>query len=311
MSGFGTHIAKPKAAADGVHEMPETATPETARKVLTPAQVEAYRRDGYVCPVDGLSAAEVASLRAEFEAFEAQQGRKLGAMPRQVRAKTHLLFPWMADLVRHPRILDAVEDLIGPDILVFHLTCWVKEPGDGTFVSWHQDGTYFHLEPAEHVTAWIGLSDSTPETGCVHVLPGSHKLGQLPHRTEAYAANLLSNGQTVEAAFDESTKAPLIVRAGQFSLHHTYILHQSSPNLGTDRRIGIGISYIPTRVRHTGPRRLSASLVRGKDVYGHFDPEQRPRASFDAEARAHHAAMCDQFFGTHGSVRTSALAGAA
>ncbi|WP_119420894.1 phytanoyl-CoA dioxygenase family protein [Desertibaculum subflavum] len=277
-------------------------------RLLTPDQVDAYRRDGYLCPIDGLTAAEVAQLRADLEAFEAEQGRTLGAMPRQVRAKTHLLFPWMADLVRHPRILDAVEDLIGPDILVFHLTCWVKEPGDGAFVSWHQDGTYFHLDPAEHVTAWIGLSDSTPETGCVHVLPGSHRLGQIAHRTEANAANLLSNGQTVETAIDEAAKAPLIVRAGQFSLHHTYILHQSSPNLGRDRRIGIGISYIPTRVRHTGPRRLSASLVRGTDSFGHFEPEHRPRANFSVEARAHHAAMCDQFFGTHGSVRSSIAA---
>lgn len=277
-------------------------------RVLTPDQVDAYRRDGYLCPIDGLSAGEVAQLRADLEAFEAEQGRTLGALPKQVRAKTHLLFPWMADLVRHPRILDAVEDLIGPDILVFHLTCWVKEPGDGTFVSWHQDGTYFHLTPAEHVTAWIGLSDSTPETGCVHVLPGSHRLGQIAHRTEANAANLLSNGQIVETAIDEAAKAPLIVRAGQFSLHHTHILHQSSPNLGRERRIGIGISYIPTRVRHTGPRRLSASLVRGTDSFGHFEAEQRPTANFDAAARAHHAAMCDRFFGTHGSVRSSTAA---
>ena len=284
---------------------------EPVMRILTPTQLDAYHRDGYLCPIDGLSPVELAQLRTSFEAFEAAQGCKLGAMPRQVRAKTHLLFPWMADLVRHPRILDAVEDLVGPDILVFHLTCWVKEPGDGGFVSWHQDGTYFHLEPAEHVTAWIGLSDSTPETGCVHVLPGSHRLGQLPHRSEMNAANLLSNGQTVEHGIDEATKAPLIVRAGQFSLHHTYILHQSSPNLGHERRIGIGISYVPTRVRHTGPRRLSASLVRGDDAYGHFDPEQRPRAIFDAEARAYHAAMCDRFFGTHGSARTTALAGAA
>ncbi len=278
---------------------------------LTEGQIARYREDGYLCPLDGLSPDEVAALRRNFEAFEQSQGMKLGAMPKQVRAKTHLLFPWMADLVRHPRILDAVESLVGPDILLFHLTCWVKEPGDGAFVSWHQDGTYFYLEPFEHVTAWVGLSDSTPQTGCVHVIPGSHRLGQLPHESERNAQNLLSNGQTVQAAIDASAKAPLIVRAGQFSLHHTHILHQSSPNLGSDRRIGIGISYIPTRVRHTGPHRLSASLVRGTDAYGHFDLEERPAAVFDAAARAHHAARCEQFFGTHGSARSEAMKGAA
>jgi len=182
---------------------------------------------------------------------------------------------------------------------------WIKEPGDDAFVSWHQDGTYFGLDPAnQHVTAWVALTDSLPEMGCVTVLPGSHRLGQLRHSIHRGAANLLSNGQEAEIDVDPARVVPLVLRAGEFSLHHTHLLHSSAPNRGRDRRIGVGISYIPTRVRHVGSRRLTASLVRGHDRHGHFDPEPRPRSDFDAEARAAHADACERFFGSHGSVRT-------
>jgi phytanoyl-CoA dioxygenase PhyH len=267
--------------------------------------VARYHEDGFVCPVPALSPTEVRDCRARLEAFEASQGQSLGRLPGQLRAKTHLLLPWLDGIVRHPAVLAAVEDLIGPDLLVYHLTMWIKEPGDDAFVSWHQDGTYFGLDPADqHVTAWVALTDSVPETGCVMALPGSHRLGQLPHTTQRVAANLLSNGQQAVAEVDAARAVPLVVRAGEFSLHHTHLLHSSAPNRGCDRRIGIGVSYIPTRVRHVGPARLTASLVRGEDRHRHFDPEPRPRADFDDAARAVHAQACARFFGSHGSVRT-------
>ncbi|HUG38377.1 MAG TPA: phytanoyl-CoA dioxygenase family protein [Candidatus Limnocylindrales bacterium] len=277
-------------------------------RILTAEQVARYHEDGFVCPVPALSPSEVRDCRARLEAFEASQGRPLGRIPGQLRAKTHLLFPWLAALVRHPAVLAPVEDLIGPDLLVYHLTMWIKEPGDDAFVSWHQDGTYFGLEPADqHVTAWVALTDSTPETGCVTALPGSHRRGQLPHTSQRSAANLLSNGQRAATDVDEARAAPLAMRAGELSLHHTHLLHSSAPNRGHDRRIGVGISYIPTHVRHAGPLRLTASLVRGMDRHGHFDPEPVPRADFDAEARAAHAGACARFFASHGSVRTEAV----
>ena len=235
-------------------------------RALSDKQVARYHDDGFLCPVPALSPAEARDRRARLEAFEASQGQPLGRLPGQLRAKTHLLFPWLDDLVRNPAVLAAVEDLLGPDLLVYHLTMWIKEPGDDAFVSWHQDGTYFGLDPADqHVTAWVALTDSLPETGCVMALPGSHRLGQLPHTTHRAAANLLSNGQQAELDVDAASAVPLAMRAGECSLHHTHLLHSSAPNRGRDRRIGVGISYIPTRVRHVGPRRLTASLVRGQD----------------------------------------------
>jgi Phytanoyl-CoA dioxygenase (PhyH) len=275
---------------------------------LSAAQVARYHEDGFLCALPALASADARECRARLEAFEASQGGSLGRLPGQLRAKTHLLFPWLDRLVRHPAVLGAVEDLIGPDLLVYHLTMWIKEPGDDAFVSWHQDGTYFGLDPADqHVTAWVALTDSLPETGCVTALPGSHRLGQLPHTTQRAAANLLSNGQQVEMDVDAARVVPLVVHAGEFSLHHTHLLHSSAPNRGRDRRIGVGISYIPTRVRHVGPRRLTASLVRGQDHHGYFDPEPRPGAEFDAEARAVHADACERFFGSHGSIRTGSV----
>ena len=147
-------------------------------KKLTTEQVEAYARDGYVCPVDAFSTERTQAWRDRLESFERAQGQKL---TRGHNFKPHLLFPWVDEIVHSPEVLDAVEDLIGPDIRLFHLSVWPKDAGSGTFVSWHQDATYFALEPACHVTAWVALSDAPVEAGCMEVVPGSHKLGQLPH----------------------------------------------------------------------------------------------------------------------------------
>lgn len=271
---------------------------------LTEKQTEHYRRTGQVGPVAILSVEEVDYYRSNLEAAEAALGDPLSRVPGQFRAKTHLLYTWMDGLVRHPGILDAVESLIGPDILLYHLTCWIKEPGDGSFVSWHQDGTYFNLTPAEHVTAWVALSDATPESGCMRMLPGSHQGGQQDHEKGRADGNLLSNGQQVALEIDENKAIDIVVPSGSVSFHHTHIVHSSGPNNSDDRRIGIGISYIPTRVRFLGEGRVPAALVRGHDEYGHFDPEERPKADLDEGARNFHAAACDRFFASHGSKRT-------
>ena len=270
-----------------------------------------YAADGYLCPVDALTRAEAARLRERLEDFERRAGATLGKQPGQLRAKSHLLFPWLAELVRHPRILDAVQALIGPDLLVYHVTCWLKEPGDASFVPWHQDATYFHLEPFEHVTAWVALSPSRRESGCVRVIPGSHARGQRVHGEAPSAANLLSNGQHVLESLDDSQAVDLALEPGQLSLHHTHLVHASEPNRSRHRRIGIGISYVPARVRFTGRGRLTATLARGEDRFGHFDPEPAPASELDADAVAFHADACRRFFASHGSARSAAVEGAA
>jgi non-heme Fe2+,alpha-ketoglutarate-dependent halogenase len=263
---------------------------------LSSAQVAQYRRDGFLFPVDCLTPEEVRHCRARLEAFEREQGDTFGKLPNLVRSKSHLLFTWMDQLVRHPKVLDAVESIIGPNILIYHLTSWLKEPNDPSHVTWHQDGTYFGLEPAEQVTAWIALTDSTPEMGCIKLLPGSHVIGQQPHRETDIPGNLLSRGQTIERRLDYDRYLLMPLRAGQVSLHHTHIVHCSEPNRTDRRRIGIGVSYIPTRCRLINNARVTAALVRGRDDHGHFDPEPPPAADFDAGARAVHAAAVERFF---------------
>jgi non-heme Fe2+,alpha-ketoglutarate-dependent halogenase len=261
-------------------------------KMLTQKQIERYHRDGFLYPLPAFSREEAARYRARLEAFEARQGQKLG---KGSNFKPHLLFPWVDEIVRHPAVLDAVEDLIGPDIRLFHLTVWPKSAHDPAFVGWHQDATYFGLEPAIHVTAWVALTDASVEAGCMEVIPGSHRNGQFHHHETPSADNMLSRGQTLSVDFDRSRAQFMPVKAGEFSLHDTHLIHASGPNRSNDRRIGLGISYVPTHVRCTSATRVTAALVRGVDRYGHFDDEPRPQEEYGAAEREFHAEAVRRF----------------
>lgn len=251
-------------------------------KKLAAEQVRFYRDQGYLSPIRAFSGGEAARYRGLLETGERDHG-----LATDQRRKMYLYLKWMDDIVRDARVLDAVEDLIGPDILVYHMTLWIKEPRTDAFVSWHQDSTYFGLSPAEHVTAWVALSPSSHESGCVQVVPGSHLRGQVPHDQLKRSANLFATGQTIAVA-DQEALDYLVLEPGEFSLHHTYTFHNSMPNGSNDRRIGLGISYIPTRCRCSARERLSATLVRGEDRFGHFDLDPAPRADFDEAALAVH-----------------------
>ena len=252
---------------------------------LTDQAVAKYARDGYCDAIPVLSPTEVARYRAELEAWEHSVGHPLG-WPE--KSKSYLLFGWADQIVHHPAVLDAVEDLIGPDILVYHSTTWIKEPNTEAYTLWHQDGPYFFLDPALHVTAWVALSDATVEAGCIHVLPGSHHQGPLRHEDAPGPNNMIKRGQGIPG-YDHETGVPVPVMAGQMSLHHTNLLHTSRGNHSQDRRIGFGISYIPTSVRPTGRSIPSALLVRGTDRFGHFGAEQRLGTAMSEAAVAAHA----------------------
>jgi non-haem Fe2+, alpha-ketoglutarate-dependent halogenase len=265
-----------------------------------------FERDGFVCPLPVLSTDEARALVTQLQSAEQQIGTTLGKAPGQLRAKSHLLFPWLYKLCFHPAIVAPIQRLFGPDLLLYHVTCWLKEPGDESYVSWHQDGTYFYLEPAEHVTAWIALTDSTLDSGCVEVIPGSHKLGQLHHDSRPDRENLLSNGQHAKGSFNLSEATPLALQAGEMSLHDTFIVHSSGPNSSPNRRIGIGLSYVPTHVQYQGGERVTATLVSGVDRYKHFDEEVAPDESVSPKSTASHASACAKFFATHGAAREGA-----
>jgi non-haem Fe2+, alpha-ketoglutarate-dependent halogenase len=259
-------------------------------KVLSAAAIDQYRRDGYYAPVRVVFREQAGWYRERLESVE----RDLGGPLRGVyRIKPHLLFTWLAELVRHGAILDAVEDVIGPDILCWNSSFFTKEAESPGYVSWHQDATYWGLSEPDVVTAWVAFTESTLRNGNMQVIPGSH-LSQAAHVDTFHPDNLLSRGQEIAVEVDEAQAADIVLEPGEMSLHHVLIVHGSRPNTSSDRRIGYAIRYIPTRVRQLAGPRDSATLVRGRDAYGHFDPEPAPAADLDPEALALHADISDR-----------------
>lgn len=254
-------------------------------KRLSAEAVRQYCDNGYYFPVPVLATEEAAHYRRCLEQHEARTGQPLQG---NWRHKTHLLFTWADTLAHHPNILDAVEDVIGPDILCWTTNFFIKEANNPGFVSWHQDSTYWGLDPDDVITAWVAFTDATPENGYMQFMPGSHKVDQLPHVDTFHKDNLLSRGQEIAVDVDESKAVGIPLRAGEMSLHHIKLVHGSRANRSSDRRIGLAIRYIPTHVRQTKVRD-SAMLVRGNDKYHHFDYEPRPRADLDEAALAAHA----------------------
>jgi len=260
-------------------------------KVLSPEQVVAYERDGFVFPIEVLTPDAVRACRSELEAWEHERGAPID-FPQ--KSKSYLLFDWADRLVHHPKILDAVEDVIGPDILVYHSTLFLKEAHTPAFVRWHQDSTYFYLEPHLHVTAWVALSDATVQAGCMQALPGSHRWGAFEHDDQPAPHNMIRRGQGISGRFDTAQGTFMPVLAGQMSLHHTDLVHASGANDSDDRRIGLAISYIPAHVRPVGAVKPSALRVRGRD-HGHFLPEQRLSKALSEDAHAAHREALARF----------------
>jgi hypothetical protein len=257
-------------------------------KLLSASQVEAYARDGYVSPISVLSLDEVKSHRQELEAWEKDRGQ---AIDFPEKSKSYLLFNWADQLVHHSRILDAVEDVIGPDILVYHSTLFLKEANTPAYVRWHQDSTYFYLSPHLHITAWVALSDASIAAGCMQVLPGSHEWGALEHDDKPEPANMIRRGQGISDRFDDVQGSFIPVGPGEMSLHHTDLVHASGANTSADRRIGLAISYIPAHVKPVGAVKPSALCVRGRS-HGNFIEEQRmQRPLSDASFKAHAEAL--------------------
>lgn len=256
-------------------------------KLLSETAVASYKRDGYYFPVDMLSASETRTLRDRLEEHEARTG---GPIQGDRRHKAHLYLTWLDDLIRHPRILDAVEDVLGPDLLCWSTSFFIKEPSDPGFVSWHQDATYWGLSSPDVMTVWVAFTPANLLNGCMKFMPGSHR-EQLEHRDTFDKDNLLSRGQEIAVKVDEAKGVAVSLEPGQASLHHVLLAHGSAPNRSGDRRIGFAIRYIPTYVKQAVGMKDSATLVRGRDLHNNFDLEPRPSADCTPEALAAHAAI--------------------
>ena len=214
---------------------------------LSKALKEQYWRDGYLFPIDVMDAGEAAAHRAELEQIERDW---LGAdLPHPLnmykRTNAHCVMPLAARLATDPRVLDVVEAVLGPDLMVWSAEFFIKEPGTRHVVGMHQDLTYWGMgETSDQVTAWIALSPSTRASGCMDFVAGSHKNPILPHNDTFSDTNLLSRGQEVAVEIEEADKTRIELRPGQMSLHHGLTIHGSGPNSSEDRRIGIAIRYL-------------------------------------------------------------------
>src|SRR5215471_5547382 len=259
-------------------------------KFLTEEQIETYREQGFLSPIRIMSEDEAVALRRQLEAVEARTG---GPLKGDIRHKPHLLFPFLADLVRHPRILDALEDLYGPDLFCWSSNFFIKEAETPSFVSWHQDSTYWGLSKPDVISAWVALTPSTTENGAMAVIPGTHTMDQIAHRDTFDRHNLLTRGQEIEVEVDEAKQVVLTLRPGEMSLHHVRLVHGSPPNPSNDRRIGYAIRYIPTYVRQVEGED-SATLVRGTDHYNYFEHEPRPETEMPADIVALHKKITER-----------------
>jgi non-heme Fe2+,alpha-ketoglutarate-dependent halogenase len=259
-------------------------------KLLSSSEIERFQKEGYLSPVRVMSEAEAAGVRERLEEFETRTG---GPLRGDLRHKTHLLFPWLADLVRNAKILDAVEDLYGGELLCWTSNFFIKEARNPAFVSWHQDSTYWGLSEPDIVTAWVALTPSNEANGAMQVIPGTHTMDQIPHRDTFHKHNLLTRGQEIEVEVDPAQAVTLTLRPGEMSLHHVRLVHGSPANPSDDRRIGFAVRYIPTRIRQTAGED-SATLVRGEDLYHHFELEPRPTQELASEFLALHKKIAER-----------------
>jgi len=236
-----------------------------------------YDEQGFLTGVPIISPAEALLHRANLELVEAQRG------PMHYQYKVHTVMQSPYQLATLPNLLDIIEQLLGPNILLYSVAYIIKEAHSESHVSWHQDLTYWGLDSDAQVSVWLALSDASEASGCMHMIPGSHTSGQQQHHTTQDKNNVLLSGQTV-TNLDTTNAVVTSLAAGQASLHHGWTLHSSKPNTSDDRRIGLNIQYIRPEVRQIKQDYDSAMLVRGVDQYHHFHQDRPAQTAFDLDA---------------------------
>lgn len=261
-------------------------------KLLSNAQINEYHEQGFLSPIDLMSESEAIEIRHKLEEAERLYPEHLNA---ENRNNAHLVFDFLDELAFNQSIVDMVEDLIGPDFSLWGSVLFIKDPGTKHFVSWHQDATYMGMTSNDFVTPWIALSPSTLETGCMSMIPGSHKNKIRPHDDTFAEDNILTRGQVVKNV-DESKAVDLILKPGQMSLHHGEIVHGSQPNLSQDRRIGFALqSYMPNSIRqHIGKNMWLPVRGEASKEPDHIELH-RPANNMDAAAVAQREVVNQNF----------------
>jgi hypothetical protein len=231
-------------------------------KVLTKEQIEQYHDEGFISPVRVISESEALSIKNQLEQVEADFPDEINA---QSRNNLHLSFAFLDALAHNTIIVDAMEDLIGPDIALWASVMFIKEPSSKQYVSWHQDATYMGLDSIDFPTPWIALSPSNRDTGCMTMISGSHHSEIQIHKDTFAENNILTRGQVIPEV-DKSKAIDLILEPGEMSIHHGAIIHGSQPNNSDQRRIGFSLqSYVPPSIKQ----------VVGKNIWTHIRGKKR------------------------------------
>ena len=222
-------------------------------RVLTKLQIEQYHDQGFISPIRVISEQEALSIKDELEQVEREFPEEINS---ESRNNLHLSFAFLDALAHNKIIVDAIEDLIGPDISLWASVMFIKEPSSKQYVSWHQDATYMGLDSLDFPTPWIALSPSNIETGCMTMIAGSHKTKIQNHKDTFAENNILTRGQVIQDV-DESKAVDLILQPGEMSIHHGAVIHGSQPNNSNQRRIGFSLqSYMPNNVKQIVGRNL-------------------------------------------------------
>jgi len=242
-------------------------------------QLKQYKDEGFVSPINVFSKEKAKEIRDEIELIEKEIPEEL---EKSGRYNAHLISPLLDEVTHDPKILDAVQSLIGEDILVCGTTLFIKNPNEKGFVSYHQDAKYIGLEPHNWVTAWVAITDSNEHNGCMRMWSGSHKDNLKEHDQKFNQGNLLTRGQTVQNVPKEKI-TPLVLTAGQMSLHHPTTVHGSDINKSDDRRIGFVIqSYIGANVKQVLGKN-SVQIARGKDDFNFHQKIRRNKSLMDKD----------------------------
>ena len=231
--------------------------------------VDDYARDGFVFPIQVYSEPEAAAYRARLETAEAiakgiDDGESL------FREYCNVVLDFVGEILVNPAVTDPVAEILGEDLLALGCSFFIKETNTRAYVSWHQDLHYWGLEGDDEITAWIALSPATRASGAMRFVPGSHT-EIVAHRDTFHADNLLTRGQEIAVEVDEADAIDVELAPGEMSIHHGRLFHASDPNTTDDRRIGLAIRYIPTRMTQIGGADMCVTLCRGEDRYGHFE----------------------------------------
>ncbi len=252
---------------------------------LTAEQIQSYRDNGYLFPLDVFNAAEVAAIleqmvQARVDAAASGNETQFAEL---LRTRAHMTMPFVCRIAGHPDLLDRVASILGPNLMLWGAYFFIKSAHTDKIVSRHQDLTYWGLgETDDEVTAWLALSDVSVESGCMRFVPGSHKQRLLPHRDTFSDSNLLSRGQEIDVEIDENDAVNVVLKPGQVSFHHGRIFHASGPNQSDHDRIGLAFRYITPEVEQQTAQRDYGMMMRGVDRGRNWNHLARPSRNFDA-----------------------------